>query len=41
MKKQMNAEKLKENYLFYEYKTFIEKSVDNIENEKKKINIKK
>ena len=40
MKKQMNEEKLKENYLFYEYKTLIEKAVDNIENEKKKLMLK-
>ena len=36
----MNEEKLKENYLFYEYKTLIEKAVDNIENEKKKLMLK-
>ena len=33
MKKEMNEEKIKENYLYHEYKNLIEKVVEKIENE--------
>ena len=36
---EMNEEKLKENYLFYEYENLIKNVVDKIENENKKKNM--